>query len=88
VKIKIPIGAIAEPGSSVATKTGSWRTEKPEYTGEKPCTGCQSCVRACPEGAVTVEDKHFVVDLDFCKGCALCVAVCPIKGLSMEEEVR
>ena len=86
--MRIPIGATAEPGTSTETKTGSWRVERPEYTGEKPCTGCQSCVRACPEGAVRVEDKHFVVDLEFCKGCALCVAVCPVNGLAMKEEER
>jgi Pyruvate/2-oxoacid:ferredoxin oxidoreductase delta subunit len=43
-------------------------------------------VRACPEGAIKIEDKTFVVDLDFCKGCGLCVAVCPAKGLEMEQE--
>ena len=84
--MRIPIGVTAEPGSSTATKTGSWRVEKPVYCGEKPCTGCESCVRACPEGAVRIEDKHFIVDLEFCKGCGLCVAVCPVKGLGMEEE--
>ena len=47
-----------------------------------------SCVRTCPEGAITVEDKHFVVDLEFCKGCAVCVAVCPVNGLAMKEEER
>jgi pyruvate ferredoxin oxidoreductase delta subunit len=85
--MRIPIGVTAEPGSSTRNKTGSWRVAKPGYCGPKPCTGCQSCVRACPEGAITARDgKKLGTDYQFCKGCGICAAVCPVKGLAMEEE--
>ncbi len=58
------------------------------------CTGCGSCVKACPQGAIEivtstnlVENKYIVekyqVDTGYCIQCGLCVEVCPFKALYM-----
>jgi 2-oxoacid:acceptor oxidoreductase delta subunit (pyruvate/2-ketoisovalerate family) len=43
--IKLTRGAYAEPGSSVAYKTGSWRIQQPEHTQRRA-----PCHAACPAG--------------------------------------
>ena len=40
-----PYAIVAKPGSSCANKTGSWRTERPEYAHFLP-----PCNKACPAG--------------------------------------
>ncbi len=56
------------------------------------CTGCGSCVKACPQGAIEivtstnlVENKYIVekyqVDTGYCIQCGLCVEVCPFEAL-------
>jgi Na+-translocating ferredoxin:NAD+ oxidoreductase subunit B len=42
------------------------------------CLGLGDCVRACPFGALSLNDGGIaVVDQDKCTGCAICVPVCP-----------
>lgn len=49
----------------------------------KHCTGCGSCIEACPQLAVvTVRDKYkFIypsVDNELCTRCGKCIEVCPL----------
>jgi ferredoxin len=41
------------------------------------CTGCETCVNACPMGARSIRNDVSVVDTDRCIGCGLCVPACP-----------
>ncbi len=42
------------------------------------CLGLGDCVRACPHGAVRLEDSGFpAIDESLCQGCGRCREVCP-----------
>ncbi|MFH1437746.1 MAG: 4Fe-4S binding protein [Pseudomonadota bacterium] len=73
----MPPGAdIIEPGSAVATRTGQWRSERPESKSEK-CIKCGVCGLFCPEGCIDFqEDGTPLVDFEYCKGCGICAREC------------
>jgi Fe-S-cluster-containing hydrogenase component 2 len=49
------------------------------------CLGCGSCVKECPEGAITQDDTGIAsVDKEKCIGCKKCVKACPIEAINME----
>jgi len=58
------------------------------------CTGCGTCVKTCPQGAIEivtstnlVENKYAVekyqIDTGYCIQCGLCVEACPYEALYM-----
>jgi NAD(P)H-quinone oxidoreductase subunit I len=58
------------------------------------CTGCATCAKACPQGAILivtavnpVENKYTVekyeVDTGYCIQCGLCVEACPYQAIYM-----
>lgn len=56
--------------------------------GDK-CTGCTSCMNACPKGAIGMtEDKagffYPVVDDTLCIDCGKCIMVCPVSEESLD----
>ncbi|MCR4908446.1 MAG: glycyl-radical enzyme activating protein [Lachnospiraceae bacterium] len=55
------------------------------------CTGCASCVSACPAGAVYLSEGRAATDRDKCLVCGKCVNACPeaireIAGTKAEPE--
>lgn len=42
------------------------------------CTLCGLCVKACPQGAISL-GEYLLVDPDKCIGCGTCAAKCPKK---------
>lgn len=49
------------------------------------CTGCETCVTACPFGAIEMRDgKAFITEA--CTICGLCVDVCEFKAIEKELE--
>jgi len=90
--MKIPTEV--KPSTTLANKTGSWRTLRPNFIHEK-CTACSICQRSCPEGIIYQTDKtnaagkkYFECDLAYCKGCSLCAVLCPFKAIEMEKDEK
>ena len=62
----------------------------------KKCLHCQTCVRSCPENAVTHETEkqedpaagRIRIADALCTGCGICVHSCPGHALSAEGELR
>ncbi|MHB0886293.1 MAG: DUF362 domain-containing protein [Bacillota bacterium] len=50
---------------------------------EKLCTGCRSCERHCPTGAITVTAGVARVDADLCTECETCVESCMQGAVTM-----
>jgi len=47
------------------------------------CTACRTCVRICPQQAITIVDRLAVVD-DKCIRCYCCHEVCPEAAIDLE----
>jgi uncharacterized protein (DUF362 family)/NAD-dependent dihydropyrimidine dehydrogenase PreA subunit len=48
------------------------------------CTGCGTCARACPRGAIDVIDRLAVVRDDPCIRCYCCHELCPEAAIDLE----
>ena len=51
----------------------------------KLCRGCQRCVRACPQGAISMELSLAQVNPDKCTECETCMEVCMHGAITMAE---
>ena len=47
------------------------------------CIGCTKCVKACPNGAVSMDNNVAVVDFTKCTACGACVEGCPTKAIEL-----
>ena len=50
------------------------------------CIGCKLCVPACPVGAIKVENKKAIIDLDTCSLCGACVSTCKFNAIELKKE--
>lgn len=48
------------------------------------CTGCESCVSACPVEAIAMKSGKAEVNKDTCVDCGACVGECPAEAIVME----
>jgi electron transfer flavoprotein alpha subunit/NAD-dependent dihydropyrimidine dehydrogenase PreA subunit len=51
------------------------------------CTGCESCIPACPFGALSMKEGIAVVD-EKCTFCGACLDVCPVSAITLEKEEK
>ncbi len=75
---RISAPAIHAGLTSVAVRTGLWRTRRP-VIDTALCHRCWwICSTYCPDGAIEVStDKRPHIDYAHCKGCMVCVSQCP-----------
>lgn len=45
------------------------------------CLGCETCLSACPEGALHRQDGQLVILRENCTGCGACATACPANAL-------
>ena len=49
------------------------------------CIGCGICTKACPMGAIEMQEGRAIVHSRNCIGCGLCVSRCPAGALRLER---
>ncbi|MCR4962617.1 MAG: electron transfer flavoprotein subunit alpha [Firmicutes bacterium] len=50
------------------------------------CTGCESCVSACPFGAIALNDDGVAQIGDTCTLCGSCVEACPFEAIELTKD--
>jgi len=48
------------------------------------CTGCETCVEACPVEAIKMVDEKAEVNRDECVECGTCIETCPQEAIKEE----
>jgi len=75
--------ALKNLGMGCASRKGKMEqhsTAKPKIV-KKKCTGCGTCVKWCPEEAITLDDKLAVIASERCIGCGECLAMCRFEAV-------
>jgi uncharacterized protein len=58
------------------------------FTLTDRCSGCGTCVDACPTSVITIEKKKSVINRDACIGCFECMHVCPEHAIDIDWETE
>jgi len=54
----------------------------------KKCSGCQSCVGACPVEAIDIVDGVAKITPEKCIGCGKCVQICPSDAILFDKPIK
>ena len=65
---------------------GSATLTPPPTVDMEKCNLCGLCPKSCVYGAITVDKKNdlFEIDKDLCEACGMCISVCPYHALSAD----
>jgi pyruvate formate lyase activating enzyme len=55
---------------------------QPQWIGSR-CIGCKTCLDACSNGALSMQDIGIVIDRERCEGCGACAEACPTTALEL-----
>ncbi len=50
---------------------------------KEACSGCETCVGACPVNAIAMKDGKAEVNAADCIECGACVGECPCEAISL-----
>lgn len=73
-------------GMGCASRKGKMEqhsTAKPKIVAKK-CTGCGTCVKWCPQDAITLCEELAVMNTDICIGCGECLAMCRFDAVKFD----
>jgi len=59
---------------------------KPDIEPKK-CVLCQTCVKTCPNEAITLAGKRMIIDYRKCISCFCCQESCPHKAVSVKKGI-
>src|SRR5262245_15662945 len=51
------------------------------------CIRCNTCEATCPVGAVTHNERNYVVKFDVCNMCGACISPCPTGAIDNWRQV-
>src|ERR1700722_13855583 len=51
------------------------------------CIRCNTCEATCPIGAITHDDRNYVVKFDVCNACNACISPCPTGAIDNWRQV-
>src|SRR5262249_25789332 len=51
------------------------------------CIRCNTCEATCPIGAVTHDERNYVVKFDICNACNACISPCPTGAIDNWRQV-
>ncbi|HEX7560886.1 MAG TPA: DUF362 domain-containing protein [Candidatus Humimicrobiaceae bacterium] len=54
------------------------------YQNKVKCTNCNTCIKVCPEAAITTKDKKLVFDYKKCIRCYCCSELCPDGAIDLK----
>ncbi len=60
---------------------------KPVVLADK-CESCEVCVKTCPVGAMSMDDKIPTINRDTCIECYCCQELCPSNAIDLRRRVR
>lgn len=73
---------VATDHRDLVTRGTRFKAKLPDlYCNRDKCILCGNCARNCPQGALTVDRKAKVWEVDYskCVQCGICVSKCPAK---------
>ncbi|MGC3977044.1 MAG: 4Fe-4S binding protein [Paludibacteraceae bacterium] len=60
------------------------RLKPAKLYNKNKCIGCATCVKACPEDALSLRAiEGIVANIDRCTMCGKCAEVCPTRAIEM-----
>jgi len=77
------IEAMVKYGSSIMSSSG-YVSE----VDEELCSACETCVEACPFGAISITGDKATIDWAKCLGCGVCATQCPVDAISLIRDER
>ena len=78
-------GVLKNVGMGCASREGklAQHSNVAPVVDQSNCTGCKTCYKWCPAGAITVGERAFI-DAKICIGCGKCIIVCPEKTIHVQ----